>query len=114
MPQENENENPLLCVDDLRHAEYYEMQTVFDNLYARSKDGEKFTSLMQVILSRENILLAYRTIKTNTGSKTAGTDKLTMADIGRLPPDAVIEKGRYIIAGSSHGYRPRAVRRKDI
>ena len=26
-----------LCVDDLRHAEYYGMQPVFDELYRKSK-----------------------------------------------------------------------------
>ena len=25
-----------LCVDDLRHAEYYDMQTTFDTLYQRA------------------------------------------------------------------------------
>ena len=31
----------LLCVDALRHAEYYGMQEIFDNLYAKSANGEK-------------------------------------------------------------------------
>lgn len=35
-----------LCVDDLRHAEYYDMQTTFDTLYQKSMDGEKFEHLM--------------------------------------------------------------------
>lgn len=52
----------ILCVDDLRHAEYYDMQTVFDDLYARSNKGENFTHLVDIILKRENILLAYRNI----------------------------------------------------
>lgn len=64
--------------EDLRHAEYYDMQNVFDDLYARSKAGEVFNNLMEIILSRNNILLAYRNIKSNTGSNTAGTDKLTI------------------------------------
>ena len=55
----------LLCVDALRHAEYYGMQEIFDNLYAKSANGEMFTDLMSLILSRENILLAYRNIKSN-------------------------------------------------
>ncbi len=38
---------------------------------------------MDVILSRENILLAYRNIKSNTGSITPGTDKLKISDIGK-------------------------------
>lgn len=103
-----------LCVDDLRHAEYYQMQPTFDELYAKSLKGETFDDLMEVILSRENILLAYRNIKANTGSNTAGTDKLTIKDIGKLTPDDVVEKVRFIIQGSKHGYRPKPVRRKDI
>ena len=39
---------------------------------------------MPLVLSRENILLAHRNIKNNTGSNTAGTDKLTIANIGKL------------------------------
>lgn len=57
--------NKTLCVDDLRHAEYYGMQPVFDELYHRSLEGENFTDLMDLILSRDNILLAYRNIKAN-------------------------------------------------
>ena len=58
MPKEKQQKQ--LSVDDLRHAEYYGMQEVFDKLYARSQAGEKFTDLMGVIISMENILLAYR------------------------------------------------------
>ena len=42
MPRESKN----LCVDDLRHAEYYGMQPTFDDLYGRSKKGEVFVNLM--------------------------------------------------------------------
>ena len=41
--------NKTLCVDDLRHAEYYGMQPVFDELYHRSLEGENFTDLMDLI-----------------------------------------------------------------
>ena len=34
MPEKKQGK--LLCVDDLRHAEYYHMQNTFDDLYARS------------------------------------------------------------------------------
>lgn len=104
----------LLCIEDLRHAEYYDMQSVLDDLYAKSRTGQIFTSLTGLIFSRENILLAYRNIKSNDGSKTAGTDNLTIKDIGRLTPNEVIEKVKYIIDGTKHGYRPKPVRRKDI
>ena len=82
MPKKSKN----LCVDDLRHAEYYGMQPVFDELYRRSLDGDNFTDLMDIILSRDNILLAYRNIKANGGSYTAGTDNKNISDIGCLPP----------------------------
>ena len=34
-----------LCVDDLRHAEYYGMQEIFDELYQKSQNGEVFNNL---------------------------------------------------------------------
>ena len=108
------NNKKLLSEESLRHNEYYGMQCVFDDLYARSKNGYEFEDLMPTILSRENILLAYRNIKANTGSKTAGTDNLTIGDIGRLTSDEVVEKVRFIVTGSQHGYRLKPVRRKEI
>lgn len=111
MPKEK---TKILSVDDLRHAEYYGMQEIFDDLYAKSKSGEKFNDLMRLILSRENILLAYRNIKTNGGSETVGTDRLTIKDIGKLSPDEVVSRVNFIVKGTKHGYRPKPVRRKDI
>jgi retron-type reverse transcriptase len=106
--------NKLLSEESQRHAEYYGMQSVFDGLYAKSKNGEVFTALMPLIISRENILLAYRSIKTNTGSRTEGTDGLTIGDIGRLMPDEMVEQVRRMVSGHGHGYRPKPVRRKEI
>ena len=103
-----------LCVDDLRHAEYYGMQDTFDELYQKSQNGEVFENLMDLILSRDNILLAYRNIKANKGSYTAGTDKKNITDIGSRTPDDVVKRVRFIVTGSEHGYRPKPVRRKDI
>jgi len=114
MPKEKQQKSNVLCVENLRHAEYYEMQKAFDKLYADSKAGEIFTDLMGLILSRENALLAYRNIKTNAGSNTPGTDKLTIRDIGKLSPDKVVEEVNYRVKGNRHGYHPKAVRRKDI
>ena len=111
MPKERKK---VLCMDAQRHAEYYGMQQTFDELYAKSKAGEVFNGLMELVLSPDNIMLAYRNIKTNTGSYTAGTDNQNIGDIGRLPPAEVIDKVRKIVIGSEHGYRPKPVRRKDI
>lgn len=97
-----------LCVDDLRHAEYYGMQDTFDELYQKSQNGEVFENLMDLILSRDNILLAYRNIKANKGSYTAGTDKKNITDIGSRTPDDVVKRVRFIVTGSEHGYKTKA------
>ena len=110
----NEKKPKSKCVEYLRHAEYYDMQSTFDELYARSQAGETFDSLMNVILSRENILLAYRNIKSNTGSFTPGTDKLKISDIGKLTAEEVTARVRKIVKGGKNGYTPRSVRRKEI
>ncbi|CAK7067186.1 MAG: hypothetical protein EUB_03660 [Eubacterium sp.] len=112
MPKEKHGKQ--LSVESLRHMEYYGMQQTFDDLYARSKNGENFTNLMELILSRENILLAYRNIKANTGSNTPGTDEITIKEIGCLSPEEVVDKIRFIVEGSQHGYRPKPIRRKNI
>jgi group II intron reverse transcriptase/maturase len=89
-------------------------ENIYNELYERAKNGEHFTNLMPLVLSTENILLAYRNIKNNTGSNTAGTDKLTMADISKLTPEEVTAKVRYMVSGTKRGYCPKPVRRKDI
>jgi hypothetical protein len=40
----------------------------------QSAKGTKFTHLMEIITSENNILLAYRNIKKNSGSNTKGVD----------------------------------------
>ena len=65
---------------------------------------------MDLIFSRDNILLAYRNIKRNDGSVTPGTDGLTMRDVEIFTPDGLVQKVRNI----TKNYSPRAVRRKDI
>ena len=90
------------------------MQNEFDKLYQDSLEGKEFTDIMSLILKEENILLAYRNIKANEGSKTAGTDGLNIEDIAKLSATEVVDKVRYFVLGSPHGYRPKPVRRKEI
>ena len=96
--------------ESLRHAEYYDMQSTFDELFAKSANGEMFDRLVPLIFSRDNILLAYRNIKKNDGSCTPGTDGLTMKHLAKYSPDEMVLKVRNI----TKNYRPRAVRRKEI
>ena len=44
----------------LRNSEYYDMQKVFDKLYADSKTGKVFTNLLSVIIRKKISGLAYR------------------------------------------------------
>ena len=90
------------------------MQSIFDDVYAKSIDGQIFNDFTPFILSTENILIAYRNIKANTGSETAETDKLTIKDTVKLSTDEVVEKVRYILTGTPDGYRPNPVRRNEI
>lgn len=94
----------------LRHSEYYDMQPTFDKLYADSKNGKTFTKLMDIISSEENIRLAYRNIKRNGGSTTAGTDKRTIADIEKLPVNQYVS----IVQRKLMFYRPKPVKRVEI
>lgn len=94
----------------LRHLEYYDLQECFDNLYAKSKQGEVFTKLMEIISSEENIRLAYRNIKRNSGSYTSGTDNLNIKDIEKLSAEKLVE----IIQRKLKFYKPKPVRRVDI
>jgi len=56
-------------IQKLRNNEYFGLQTTFDQLYEESKRGRYFTDLYDLIISEENILLAFRNLKSNTGSK---------------------------------------------
>ena len=64
----------MLKKNKLRYNEYYDMQHIYDELYAQSKNGNNFYKLLEIIGSEQNICLAYRNLKSNSGSKTAGTD----------------------------------------
>ena len=94
----------------LRNNEYYDMQEVFDNLYEKSTNNVKFTDLMSIIKSEENIRLAYRNIKMNTGSKTRGTDELTIKDISDLDIEEYVKRTQVRLKN----YTPQEVRRVYI
>lgn len=94
----------------LRHAEYYDMQCAFDKLYADSKNGKIFASLMDLIASDENIKLAYRNIKRNNGSVTPGVDGKTIEDVEKLSETEYLR----IMRAKFRWYKPKAVRRVEI
>ena len=94
----------------LRNAEYYDIQQEFDELYKKSKKNCKFTDLLSIITSEENIKLAYRNIKKNHGSKTAGTDGKTIQDLEKWQSETLINH----IRKKLQYYEPQAIRRVEI
>jgi len=100
----------MLKKTKLRYNEYYDMQKVFDELYANSKNGNNFYKLLEIIGSEENIRLAFRNLKTNSGSNTAGTDGKTIEDIKCLEEKEVIQTVRDML----DDYKPKSVRRVYI
>ena len=83
------------------------MQECFDTLYAQSVSGHHFYDLTDLMSSEDNIRLAYRNIKRNTGSNTAGIDNLTIKDILHLTVEDVITKVQTMFKW----YQPQPVRR---
>jgi len=86
------------------------MTDTFTDLHQRAKNKESFHLLYDIITSRNNILLAYRTIKSNKGSKTPGTDGKTIVDIEKRSENELVEE----IQSRLKNYRPKKVRRKLI
>lgn len=94
----------------LRNAEYYNLTNTFDELYAKSNNNKIFYNLMDIIISEENIKLAYRNIKSNKGSKTAGADKKTILDLQKWEMQKLIQH----IQRKFQFYVPNKVRRVEI
>jgi group II intron reverse transcriptase/maturase len=65
---------------------------------------------MDLILDKNNIMLAYRNIKSNKGSNTAGVDGLTIKDISELDNEALYKT----IVKRLKNFVPNKVRRVEI
>ena len=94
----------------LRNNEYYQMQDIQDRLYMQSAKGTKFNHLMEIITSENNILLAYRNIKKNSGSNTKGVDGKNISYLANLESDTLIK----LVQTKLKNYFPNKVRRVEI
>lgn len=93
-----------------RNAEYYQMQPILDELYAKSRSGTVFTNLLPLICSENNIKMAYRNIRKNAGSKTPGTDGRTIRSLDTWSTQRLIGH----IQSKFNWYKPQSVRRVEI
>ena len=94
----------------LRNIEYYNIQEIFDKLYEKSNNGSKFTKLYELIISKENILLAFRNLKKNKGSMTKGTDNRNISDLKMLETEKLIS----MVKDRLYNYHRKSVRRVYI
>jgi len=94
----------------LRNNEYYQTQELYDSLYEKSKRGFHFHNLVELITERENILLAYRNIKSNRGSNTPGVNNTVIDDLAKWTQEKMI---RYVRERLKY-YEPMPVRREYI
>ncbi len=90
-----------------------ELQGLLDKLYQTSKEklnnNEKpsFKGLLEIISSDVVIITAIHNIKSNSGSKTPGSDAMVMADILQKNYDKIID----MVKDNFKNYKPKEVRR---
>lgn len=94
----------------IRHMEYYGMINSFDNLYKESSDNHVFNNLMEIVTSSNNILLAYRNVKGNSGSVSPGVDNKNIDDLKEIPNADFIK----IVQTKFSEYKPQPVKRVEI
>lgn len=102
--------NIIIKKQKLRNAEYYDFQSVQDKLHELSGRGKIFNNLIEIITAEENIKLAYRNIKKNKGSYTAGTDRKNIKDLAKWQDERLIE----YVRKKFEWYTPQTVRRVEI
>ncbi|PIE91755.1 group II intron reverse transcriptase/maturase [Bacillus fungorum] len=91
-----------------RYKQYYEFNEIQNDLFQRSREGTKnFKNLLEIIISDENILLAYRQVKSNMGAKTPGTDDQTILELAKTGQEKFIHYMRELVMN----YTPSSVRR---
>lgn len=97
-------------VGKIRNAEYYDMVEIFDQLYADSLNGKEFSNLYDIIISENNIKLAYRNMRKNTGSKTPGVDGMNINDLNKMDENEFVR----VVLNKFRNYNPKRVKRVEI
>lgn len=94
----------------IRHMEYYGLIDSFDSLYKESSENKIFSNLMEIVTSPNNILLAFRNVKGNSGSTSPGVDKKNIDDLKAIPNIEFIKT----VQTKFSEYKPQPVKRVDI
>lgn len=97
-------------VAELRNNEYYQEQELLDYLYNCSLEENEFNDLISLIISDNNLRLAYRNIKTNKGSKTKGLSGKNISFIANMKLKHYVK----LLNDRINNYKPSIVRRVGI
>ena len=92
------------------YGDGWEVLITCEDIYEKSRAGKIFTNLVDIMKSPENIKLAYRNMRKNSGSKTAGADKKTISDLNKWNEKRLIEH----VQKKLDWYIPQKVRRVEI
>lgn len=95
---------------NVRFSDEADLKQLLDFLYDKSKQGVKFTGLMEIVSNEVTIATAIHNIKSNKGNKTSGVDKIKMDRYLQMPKNEVI----YLIQQTLKAYRPRPAKRVYI
>lgn len=95
---------------NVRFSDEADLKQLLDFLYDKSKQGVKFTGLMEIVSNEVTIVTAIHNIKSNKGSKTSGVDKIKMDRYLQMPKNEVI----YLIQQTLKAYRPKPAKRVYI
>lgn len=96
--------------DEPKQWEIREINEIMNNSIEGWRPFSNPRSFMPLIVSEQNIILAYRNICKNNGSKTPRTDGKTITEIQSLPIETVIKTVR----NKLNFYQPKKVRRVEI
>jgi RNA-directed DNA polymerase len=100
----------VLRKQQLRNNEYYNVQEIQDMFYRQSKENYVFQDLISKIVDKRNILVAYRNIKRNAGSKTLGVDDYSIEDVEKYE----LSKWVSYIRQRFEDFTPMPIRRVEI
>lgn len=95
---------------NVRFSDEAGLKQLLDFLYDRSKQGVKFTGLMEMVSHEVTIVTAIHNIKSNKGSKTSGVDKIKMDRYLQMPKEEVI----VLIQQTFRMYGPKPTKRVYI
>lgn len=95
---------------NVRFSDEAGLKQLLDFLYDKSKQGVKFTGLMEIVSHEVTIVTAIHNIKSNKGSKTSGVDKIKMDKYLQMSKEEVVD----LIQQTLKVYRPKPAKRVYI